>query len=682
MLAKLKSNVAIQILAGVVFVLALLSIITSIIGYHEFTKAIENQYAESAYNTARTAANEAGPFFRSIENYKAQELQMRFQFLHREWIRLADTQDATLIYLFKADAPDYSNVTFMVSIANTTSGITPFKSGHTIIQTDERYLKAFREIYDEGKQLVKIAVYRPAGEKFDTGNHVTVMIPVKGNNNEIIGILAVERPMSELDNIRHSYLRHVLTAAAVLLLSVLTIYGRYLHKKLLMPIHSIAKEASRFARENTRPQSSLGQSIRLSNEIGQLARTIDIMEDDVLTYIENLTRVTQEKEQIKAELNIATQIQADMLPKIVPPFAGNDKYDLYATMNPAKEVGGDFYDFFMVDEDHLAMVMADVSGKGVPAALFMVIAKTLIKNRTQMGGTPSEILFDVNNQLCEGNEAELFVTVWLGILELSTGKVISSNAGHEYPAIKRAGGNYELLKSKHSPAVATMEGIKFRETEFTLNPGDSIYLYTDGVAEATNSNDELYGTDRMLDALNNIKDAKSHAILAAMKKSVDEFTGDAPQFDDITMLCIRYFGGKNFMKELTLEADVKNLDSVIDFVNEQLETYDCSPKVQVQLDVAVEELFVNIAHYAYNPETGPATVRVEMREAPLSVVITFIDNGVPYDPLAKSDPDVTLSAEEREVGGLGIFIVKKSMDNISYSYEDGKNILTIRKNLE
>ena len=211
-------------------------------------------------------------------------------------------------------------------------------------------------------------------------------------------------------------------------------------------------------------------------------------------------------------------------------------------MTPAKEVGGDFYDFFLIDENHLALVIADVSGKGVPAALFMVIAKTLIKNRAQMGGTPSEILFDVNKSLCEGNEADLFVTVWLGILEISTGKITASNAGHEYPAIKRLNSNYELQKSKHSPAVATMDGLKFRQYEFDLTPGDIIYLYTDGVAEATNSNDELFGTDRMIETLNQIPTDSVKEILVKMKKAVDDFTGEAPQFDDITMICLRYFG--------------------------------------------------------------------------------------------------------------------------------------------
>ena len=283
-------------------------------------------------------------------------------------------------------------------------------------------------------------------------------------------------------------------------------------------------------------------SVRSKDEVGQLARRFNEMQDNLKNYLNHLKKITAEKERISTELNLATQIQADMLPRIFPPYPDRKEFDLYATMNPAKEVGGDFYDFFMIDDNHLALVMADVSGKGVPAALFMVIAKTLIKTRTLMGGTPSEILADVNTQLCEGNEAELFVTVWLGILEISTGHVIASNAGHEYPAVMKAGEGYELFKTKQSPAVATMEGIKFRQSEFDLKPGDNLYIYTDGVAEATNSNDELYGTDRMIDALNHTIGMSAKDITFNMKKSVDEFTGDAPQFDDITMLSLRYFG--------------------------------------------------------------------------------------------------------------------------------------------
>lgn len=251
---------------------------------------------------------------------------------------------------------------------------------------------------------------------------------------------------------------------------------------------------------------------------------------------------TEKTERLATELNLATDIQANVLPNIFPVFPERKEFDLHASMTPAKEVGGDFYDFFFVDEDHIALVMADVSGKGVPAALFMMVARTLIKNRAMMGGSPAEILCDVNNQLCEGNVAELFVTVWLGILEISTGKGMAANAGHEHPVLRRKDDEFALVEYRHSPAVAAIEGMKFKEHPFELKPGDTLFVYTDGVAEATDSSNELFGTDRMLDALNKDPDAMPEQILINVKDGIDEFVKGAEQFDDITMLCLRYNG--------------------------------------------------------------------------------------------------------------------------------------------
>lgn len=246
----------------------------------------------------------------------------------------------------------------------------------------------------------------------------------------------------------------------------------------------------------------------------------------------------------RAELGVATHIQANMLPCIFPAFPDRQEFDIYATMTPAKEVGGDFYDFFMVDDDHLAMVIADVSGKGVPAALFMVITKTLLKNCAQTGLSPSKVLEKVNNQLCENNEAEMFVTVWLGILTISSGCLTCANAGHEYPVIQHADGDYELMKDKHGFVLAGMEDSRYREYEWKLNPGDSLYVYTDGVVEATDKDDTLFGTDRMLKSLNSHKQAAPAELLPLIKNDIDAFVGDAPQFDDITMLNLRYKGAE------------------------------------------------------------------------------------------------------------------------------------------
>lgn len=284
------------------------------------------------------------------------------------------------------------------------------------------------------------------------------------------------------------------------------------------------------------------------DEIGALAQSFNDMAASLKGHIEDLAAVTAEKERIATELDLAAKIQRDMLPHVFPPFPDREEFDLHASMTPAKEVGGDFYDFFLVDDDRLALVMADVSGKGVPAALFMVVAKTLIEGRARMGGSASEILVGVNEQLCARNEADLFVTVWLGMLHLSTGRLTWASAGHEWPALRRAGGEWALLKSKNSPPLGTMEGLTFRQAETELLPGDALFLYTDGVTEATRlarsddgAREELWGEGRMVDALGRCGDA-ARDIVIGMGREIDAFVGDAPQFDDITLLALRWHG--------------------------------------------------------------------------------------------------------------------------------------------
>ncbi|MBQ7500467.1 MAG: serine/threonine-protein phosphatase [Clostridia bacterium] len=243
----------------------------------------------------------------------------------------------------------------------------------------------------------------------------------------------------------------------------------------------------------------------------------------------------------QTELNMATEIQASMLPSIFPAFPNREEFDLYASMDPAKEVGGDFYDFFMIDDDHLGVVIADVSGKGVPAALFMMISKTVVQNFAMLGIGAAETLKRANDSLCAQNKMEMFVTTWIGILELSTGNMTCASAGHAYPAIC-PGGQFELLKDKHGFVLGGMEGAKYKEYEILLDKGDKIFVYTDGVPEATNANTELFGTDRMIEALNGDPAADPKTTLRNVRASVDEFVGVAEQFDDLTMLCLEYRG--------------------------------------------------------------------------------------------------------------------------------------------
>jgi len=316
-----------------------------------------------------------------------------------------------------------------------------------------------------------------------------------------------------------------------------------LRRNIVRPIHRLNDAAERLA-SSLESDEGPELDIHTGDELESLADSFMKMNGDIRHYIKENAAISAEKGRIESELNVATQIQADMLPRIFPPFPERREFDIYATMTPAKEVGGDFYDFFMVDDDHLALVIADVSGKGVPAALFMVIAKTLIKNRAQLKGSPAEVLSYANDQLCEGNEAQLFVTVWMAIIEISTGKGIAANAGHEHPVLKRLDGEYELVKYKHDAALAIVEGIPFSEHEFELHHGDIIYVYTDGVPEATNAKNELYETDRLLEALNRENEEDPKNILANVKADIDDFVKDAPQFDDITMLALCWHGAK------------------------------------------------------------------------------------------------------------------------------------------
>ena len=264
------------------------------------------------------------------------------------------------------------------------------------------------------------------------------------------------------------------------------------------------------------------------------------MQGRIVDGAERLTRITAERERVDAELRMATQIQTAMLPNRFPAFPDRVEFDLYASMDPAKEVGGDFYDFFLVDEDHLALVIADVSDKGVPAALFMMSSKIIINYRTKIGGSPSEILAAANAQLFRNTKSRMFVTVWLGILELSTGRLTCANAGHEYPIIRGQDGEFRVYKDKHGLMVGAMKASKYQDYEIQLAPGDAVFLYTDGVPEANNAAGEFYGMDRLKATLNRISGTQPKEILEEIKADVAAFANGADQFDDLTMLCVVY----------------------------------------------------------------------------------------------------------------------------------------------
>ena len=422
---------------------------------------------------------------------------------------------------------------------------------------------------------------------------------------------------------------------------------------------------------------------------GDLNVTVDVrsneefssLSDDINSTVTTLKRyIAEAAARIDKELEYAKQIQLSALPTNFPQ---NEDHSIYAQMIAAKEVGGDFYDFYKLSENTIAFLAADVSGKGIPAAMFMMTAKTIIKDLAERGLAVNEIFTLANEKLCENNESGMFVTAWMGILDLTTGNIQFANAGHNPPLLKRADGSFEYLKTRAGFVLAGMEGIRYRAGDLTLKPGDRLFLYTDGVPEATNTDNQLYGEDRLLAFMNQNASMEATDLLPALKANIDEFVGEAPQFDDITMLMFDYKPGKRGaqMTNQTFPAKTDALPDVLGYVEQALERFECPMKIQMALCVAIEEVFVNVAHYAYGDGEGDMDLGIGFDEESRVITFRMADKGVPFDPLKKPDPDITLSAEERDIGGLGIFITKKTMDSISYAYENGENILTMTKKL-
>ncbi len=400
----------------------------------------------------------------------------------------------------------------------------------------------------------------------------------------------------------------------------------------------------------------------------------------VLIYASLFAGNERELYSTNKELGLATNIQKHMLPSIFPAFPERQEFDIYALMDPAKEVGGDFYDFFLIDDTHLGLVMADVSDKGVPAALFMMASKIMVQNFALMGYSPKEVLTRVNKQICMNNQDEMFVTIWFGILDLETGIITASNGGHEKPILKSPDGHFEVFEDKHNLVVGFFANTPYSEYQIQLEKGSKLFLYTDGVPEARNAG-EQFGMDRTLKTLQKYENLNPTDLCKGVVSDVMKYIGDYPQFDDITMLCVEYRGYENRVNRIEIPADKDNVSIGITPIVKFLEDLGVEHKVVYKIELALEEVLVNIASYAYDSEPGDIRIEYELLDSPRMIKIQIIDSGKEFNPLAHEDPDISLSVEEREVGGLGLFIVKNTMDEVKYDRRDNKNILTIKKKI-
>lgn len=530
-------SLSFRIISTIILLLLIFSVIAGTVGYLRFTDSLTSEYNDSAFRTAETAVTLINGD--KIEEYLSTEGNSDdyHNSLNRMNI-LCQKQNTTLIYVIAVDTSDYNHFTCVFNVVNESSQYDPWKIGFVRETTNDEYRKIYKNIYENGLQRGTVLRTTNLNGK---SPHITSLVPITNSKGKVTAILCVQRPMSELTKGKQTYLNCI--ALSMILLSIFGCISAsiFIRHQFVIPIKKIIAESERFAQENTTTDELDFAHISTIREISALGSSIEKMEHDTIQYMKNLASITAEKERIGTELELATKIQANMLPNIFPAFPDIEDFDIFASMNPAKEVGGDFYDFFLIDDDHIALVMADVSGKGIPAALFMMISKILVNNYTMMGGSPGEILTKVNNSICKNNKNDMFVTVWLGILTISSGHLIASNAGHEYPVIHKPDGSFEIFKDKHGIVVGCMEGVPYKDYELALEKGSTLFLYTDGVPEATDSNNQLFGMERMLDALNKMPDASPQQLLENVKSSVDDFVGDAPQFDDLTMLALKLF---------------------------------------------------------------------------------------------------------------------------------------------
>ncbi|MGX8685643.1 MAG: SpoIIE family protein phosphatase [Spirochaetales bacterium] len=536
---KRKGSIVRKSLVGIIIPLVLLGVIACIVGYNSITNAMSSIYQKGAIEIAETAkvmidGDRLGALIAS--NGETEEYAQ----LYEKMDSLCNTSGATFIYVICPNLTDYNHITFIISTINKNSNYSRFHFGYYRQTTNDDYKTKYRKLY-EGESDSEIVI-RDKGY-IETEAHITAMVPIKDSDGRTRAILCVQRQMDAITTRRSQYVQNIIISLLIISGLIVFLQSRYLKSIILNPLTKISAEASRFASDGKMlTAKALKEDIARNDEIGTLAESIDRMEKSIVDYVKKLTTATAEKERISTELNLATRIQSDMLPNIFPCFPDRKEFDIYASMDPAKEVGGDFYDFFFVDDDHLCLVVADVSGKGIPAALFMMASKITIANNAMMGKSPAQILMDSNKSIYNSNKEEMFVTVWIGILEVSTGRLVASNAGHEYPVIKGPNGKFELYKDKHGMVVGGIDSAKYTDYEITLKPGSKLFLYSDGVPEATNANGAFFGCDRMINALNSEPDADPQHILINVRKAVDAFEKGADQFDDITMMCVEYRG--------------------------------------------------------------------------------------------------------------------------------------------
>ena len=541
-----------------------LGLVAFIVGLGLYTWSLAQQYIAESYGLARSAAAATEKWIE--EDGLAEEVMTIYRSLTDEERAATGTEAYRARFAYVEEYPQFRSLSTLLTDSRAASDMDSLYFAVYDRDTSALVYICDPDPNDETRmhpgewepviahELNRFLNWDGTGKLYDIGNPerwgwiCTSGYPLRSRDGAVTGFILADVTLDAVWHGIRTFLWQYTVAMTIVTMLVGYFMARHMKKTLVRPITKIANAAEQYVTDRRGGLTSGNHfeslNIRTGDELENLSLVMADMERDLNAYEDNLTSIIADKERIGTELSLATRIQADMLPNIFPPYPDRTDMDIYALMDPAREVGGDFYDFFLIDRDHLGLVMADVSGKGIPAALFMMVSKILVQNFAMAGISPAKVLETVNRQICSNNREQMFVTIWFGILDLRDGTLTAANAGHEYPVLKTPGGAFEVYKDRHGFVIGGMEGIHYKEYTLKLEVGASLFLYTDGVPEATNAAQELFGTERMLDALNSAEDGSAQGILTHVRKAVDSFVGSAPQFDDLTMLCITYLGQK------------------------------------------------------------------------------------------------------------------------------------------
>ncbi len=515
--------------------------------------------------------------------------------------------------------------------------------------------------------------------KTDYGYLASTFTPVFDSNGKVVALVGLDVSVDKMMNDLNDYLRTVISLTIGIVLISCILLWQFARIAVVSPISRLTNKVTNFI-TGEQQQSFEKIELKTGDEIEDLATSFNKMVADLNQYIVNLANVTSEKERIATELLVAQNIQQNMMPALFPKFSKRDDIDLYAINLPAKEVGGDFYDFFFVNEEEtkICIVIADVSGKGVPAALFMAISKTLIKNQAFMGEDPAAILTKVNQTLAVDNSDNMFVTVFIGMLDLESGLLEFASAGHNPPIHRNLDGECKFVYPQRSLPLAAMEGIQYTLEQLNLEKGERIFLYTDGITEATSASGELFGEDRLIQVLSEADEStNSEEIAQNIQRAVEAFAIGEAQFDDITMLHLIRKKKAEGRYQIEIVNELSEIEHVNTFFEEIAKMHLISSERLTKVQICLDETLSNIIRYGYNGAKGK-TIKVECLIEEDEIRIRIQDDGKPFNPLKRQTPDVTLSAKDRKIGGLGIFLVKEIMDKVDYIYEKQQNSLTMQ----